>query len=152
MNCHRATRTSTCMYQVSGCGVYRYRCVFFVCFILYRRVGQKCPAFPPSIPLSHIITPRGTVLLAQSQCSGGTVCICYYSSLPLLKHPRFLIRMIAAIGAGWIPSVGIGVPTMEAVLTEGTPGLNPDDLQLPALPPVDEEVSCNDKRESLRAT
>lgn len=29
---------------------------------------------------------------------------------------------------------------MKAALTEGTPGLNPEDLQLPTLPPVDEEV------------
>lgn len=42
--------------------------------------------------------------------------------------------------AGWIPSVTAGV-SAEAALSEGTPGLAPDDLHLPALPPVDEEVN-----------
>lgn len=42
-----------------------------------------------------------------------------------------------------MPSVKLGVPSMEAALMEGTPGLTPEDLQLPALPPVDEEVSTS---------
>lgn len=41
--------------------------------------------------------------------------------------------------AGWIPSVSAGIST-ETALLEGTPGLTPDDVYLPTLPPVDEEV------------
>jgi len=40
---------------------------------------------------------------------------------------------------GWIPSVSAGV-SAETALLEGTPGLTPDDVYLPTLPPVDEEV------------
>lgn len=53
---------------------------------------------------------------------------------------------MAANGEGWIASVGVGVPSMEVALTEGTPGLSPDDLQLPTLPPVDEEVSLQGEK------
>ncbi len=46
---------------------------------------------------------------------------------------------LMSCNAGWIPSVSAGV-SADTALLEGTPGLTPDDVYLPTLPPVDEEV------------
>lgn len=56
---------------------------------------------------------------------------------PNHPDPRVSVNICSP---GWIPSVAPGVPSMEVALSEGTPGLTPEDLRLPALPPVDEEV------------
>jgi len=56
------------------------------------------------------------------------------------NRPRNIMNFMPhVVVTGWIPSVS-AVVSAETALLEGTPGLTPDDVYLPTLPPVDEEV------------
>eukprot|EP00752_Nemacystus_decipiens_P010794 g9601.t1 len=65
------------------------------------------------------------------------------------EQARFVAFVLHSL-AGWIPSVTTGI-SAETALLEGTPGLTPDDLHLPALPPVDvEEEAARERLEERK--
>lgn len=92
-----------------------------------------------NIHVSLFVTPGGVPESAR-RIPGN----CLLSRAPYNRDTQLLvlgwcIDFRGSRKAGWIPSVATGL-SAEMALSEGTPGLTPDDLHLPALPPVDIEV------------